>query len=501
MAEQPAKVRDVAWFELFSWLMLARSVRIALMARVLLLATLGLIATTLGWRAIGAIGWFFPDSAFTEAQPVDNAATSVGTLDESQTNWRAELSRWAWDKSRAFDIAMSARSAYDVFQSAWNWIYEAPVDLWRYFTAPFRGMFSDVNYRVFFFLLLCAIWELLVWGLVGGAITRIAALKFTRDEAPGPVAAVSHAVSKLPSYSLPPLIALGGAAVFAIQLAILGLLMNIGVFAFLAGLAWPFVLMLGLLMAILLLGALVGWPLMWATISVEGTDAFDALSRSYAYTYQRPWRLLWYVLVVAVLAIVSMFVVKLFATTAIALGDWSVDWGARPYTMQEVVRPEEGAVEREIRRDETQSDEAAAAGETATADTTDAPQLIDPNTVDDTAQERGSTESNANATAAADLGLMRNGARRAISFWKWLMEALAAGYQAAFLWVAAVGVYLLLRRDIDGVQTSEVYVDHDAEFGLPPLAEDVTTGVPEVSTSEAARPADVANPANLPRTD
>ena len=40
--------------------------------------------------------------------------------------------------------------------------------------------------RVFFFLLLCAIWELLVWGLVGGAITRIAALKFTRDEAPGP---------------------------------------------------------------------------------------------------------------------------------------------------------------------------------------------------------------------------------------------------------------------------------------------------------------------------
>ena len=178
MAEQPAKVRDVAWFELFSWLMLARSVRIALMARVLLLAALGLIATTLGWRAIG---WFFPDSAFIEAQPGVDGATSVDTLDESQINWRAELSQWAWENSRAFDIAMSARSAYDVFQSAWNWIYEAPVDLWRYFTAPFRGMFSEVNYRVFFFLLLCAIWELLVWGLFGGAITLIAALKFTRD--------------------------------------------------------------------------------------------------------------------------------------------------------------------------------------------------------------------------------------------------------------------------------------------------------------------------------
>jgi hypothetical protein len=314
-------------------------------------------------------------------------------------------------------------------------------------------------------------------------------------------------VGKLPSYSLPPLIALGGAAVFAIQLAILGVLMNIGVFAFLAGLAWPFVLLLGLLMAVLLLGALVGWPLMWATISVEGTDSFDALSRSYAYTYQRPWRLLWYVLVVAVLAIVSMFVVKLFATTAIALGDWSVDWGARQYTMHEVVRPETNAVDRETRRGDTQGDAAAAAADAPADDAADAdapagPQLVAPDAAATAAQEPGDTDSNANAPSAADLGLMRNGARRAISFWKWLMEALAAGYQAGFLWVAAVGVYLLLRRDIDGVQTSEVFVDQEnAEYGLPPLAEDATSGVPEVSTAEPARPADAANPGNLPRTD
>jgi hypothetical protein len=497
MAEQ-SKIRDVAWFELFSWLMLARSVRIALLARVLILGTLGLIATTLGWRAIG---WLFPDSAFTAAEPAVSGATSVAALDQSQVNWRAELSRWAWDNSRAFDIAMSARSSYEVFRSAWNWIYEAPVDLWRYLTAPFRGMFSDVNVRVFVFLLFCAIWELLVWGIVGGAITRIAALKFTRDEAPGPIAAVRHVLGKLPSYSLPPLIALGGAAVFAVQLAILGLLMRVSIFAFLAGLAWPFVLLLGLLMAVLLLGALVGWPLMWATISVEGTDAFDALSRSYAYTYQRPWRLLWYVLVVAVLAIVSMFVVKLFATTAIALGDWSVDWGVDDETMREVVRPDANVVDRETPRIEARTDPATTSDETPAADPMTAPQLIAPNGADAAAQERAAADSNANAPAAADLGLMRNGARRAISFWKWLMEALAAGYQAGFLWVAAVGVYLLLRRDIDGVQTNEVFVDQDAEFGLPPLAEDSATGVPEVATTEPARSGDIANPANLPRTD
>src|SRR5262249_19069875 len=148
----------------------------------------------------------------------------------------------------------------------------------------------------FLCLLLCGMWELVVWGLFGGAITRVAALKFTRDEAPDVFHALKHSGSKILSYSAAPMLALAGAAVFSLQLVVLGLFMRVGFFAMIAGIVWPFVLMLGLLMTILLIGALVGWPLMWATVSVEGTDAFDALSRSYAYTYQRPLKLLWYVL-------------------------------------------------------------------------------------------------------------------------------------------------------------------------------------------------------------
>ena len=143
---------------------------------------------------------------------------------------------------------------------------------------------------------------MLVWGLFGGAITRIAALKFTRDEAPGLLAALKHAARKVAVVQLAAAGRPGWAGVFAIQLVVLGWLMQSrrpG--ACWPASVWPFVLLLGLLMAILLLGALVGWPLMWATVSVEGTDAFDALSRSYAYTYHRPLRLLWYVLFAALL--------------------------------------------------------------------------------------------------------------------------------------------------------------------------------------------------------
>jgi hypothetical protein len=91
----------------------------------------------------------------------------------------------------------------------------------------------------FLFFLLCCIWELVVWGIIGGAITRIAALKFTRDEAPGLLAAMRHAVRKLPSYSLPPFVALIGAAVFAVQLVVIGFAMRLDVIALLAAIFWP----------------------------------------------------------------------------------------------------------------------------------------------------------------------------------------------------------------------------------------------------------------------
>jgi hypothetical protein len=241
--------------------------------------------------------------------------------------------------------------------------------------------------------------------------------------------------------------------------------MRVDVLAFLAALAWPFVLLLGLMMAILLLGALAGWPLMWATVSVEGTDAFDALSRSYAYTYHRPWRLLWYVIFAGFLAVTSMFVVKLFASSAIGLGTWSVDWGLDDTTMNTVVRPEvprDGLIDPALPRIEVTPGAVAE----PPADTARAPAL-----------------------PPAESGRVLAASRRVINFWKAVVTYLVAGYQAGFLWVSAVGIYLLLRRDIDGVQINEVYID-PSEYGLPPLVDDAATGVPEVAPGQPAVPGD-----------
>jgi hypothetical protein len=441
MAETHTKVREVAWSELFPWLMLLRSVRIALMARVLVLGAVGLIAT--------AIGWTLLTEAFSRS------------TDTVVTTWRQNTSLKIWSNSvrpegEPFWVNTSAHSAEEIFESAHVWLVRAPVRIWTYFARPFVAMFEAKSPAGFLFLLLCGVWELLVWGLIGGAITRIAALKFTRDEAPGLLAALKHSFSKWPSYSLPPLVALAGASLFAIQLVVLGLFMRVEVLAFLAALVWPFALLLGLMIAVLLIGALIGWPLMWATVSVEGTDAFDALSRSYAYVYHRPWRLLWYAMFALFLAVVSMFVVKLFASSAISLANWSIDWGLDDTTMHRVVSPE--------------------------APPNTAPKLnlsVGDNASVDIATPDASSD-------ASDLGRTLSATKSIIDFWKAIVALLVAGYQAGFLWVAAVGIYLLLRRDIDGVQTSEVFVDQAEEYGMPPLIDDPSTGIPEVAPSDPA---------------
>jgi hypothetical protein len=265
------------------------------------------------------------------------------------------------------------------------------------------------------------------------------------------------------------LIALAGTSVFALQLVVLGFVMRIDVLAFVAALAWPFVLLLGLMMAILLLGALAGWPLMSATVSVEGTDAFDALSRSYAYTYHRPWRLLWYVVFAGFLAIASMFVVKLFASSAILLGNWSIRWGLDEPTFATVVR-------------------------SAPTDPATPPALPAPPIKEEGASSATDTDKSANPSDAptqpTELGKLESATRSIINFWKTCMGALVAGYQAGFLWVAAVGIYLLLRHDIDGVQMNDVYIDQTEEYGLPPLTDDPSTGVPEVNPHGAPIPGD-----------
>lgn len=160
---------------------------------------------------------------------------------------------------------------------------------------------------------------LCVCALFGGAVSRIAALHFARDEKISIRHALRFSCGKFFSFFSAPLIPI--LIILVLGLFILGgaLLMNIpwigeiivGALLFLA-------IMLGLAIAFLVVGFVTGGALMYPTIAAEGSDSFDGISRSFSYVFARPWRAAFYGLVALFYGVVTYLFVRLFAFIALA---------------------------------------------------------------------------------------------------------------------------------------------------------------------------------------
>ena len=190
-------------------------------------------------------------------------------------------------------------------------------------------------------VLLCGLLSAAIWAFFGGAICRIGVVQLAAGEQVGLGAALRYACRKWPSYFSAPLMPVGGVLLATVPVFILGLIMH-AVGLWLGIFFWPLALAAGLLMTLLLAGLLFGWPLMWATISAEGTDSFDALSRSYAYTFQRPLHYLFYVAVAAVIGGLGWLVVQNFAAGVVWMSYWAAGWGCSASQLERMLGESKG---------------------------------------------------------------------------------------------------------------------------------------------------------------
>ncbi len=283
---------------------------------------------------------------------------------------------------------------------------------------PARGGRFEGNWslsRAVVSVLLCGLLGVAIWAFFGAAICRMAAVQLAADEQVGWGAALRFACRKWPSYCFAPLLPIGGVLLAAIPVAVLGLLMRANVGLLLGGFLWPLALAAGAFMALLLLGVLFGWPLMWATISAEGTDSFDALSSSYAYLFQRPLHYVCYAAVAGFFGWLGWLLVQNFAAGVVWMSYWAAGWGSGSDQIQSIL----------------------GGGESLTG------------------------------VGYAGSVLVR--------FWAGCVKLLAVGYLFSYFWTAAVAIYFLLRRDVDATETDEVFLDADASeqsFGLPAIRTD-----------------------------
>lgn len=405
MPGEETGIRKVVWAEILPWLLIFRCFRIARRVRLLLLAAAGVLVTAGGWAVLGAL---FPRTTgvVTPAQP-NAAPLNLDILVPDQPS-------------------LNLFEAYRTGAPVWNGTlldrFPDPVlGTWEQFSRPLLKIVTQApSVREIAVFILAGIWAIGVWGYFGAAICRTAALALARDEYISLADSLAHARRKWVSHFAAPLIPLVPVVLTVVGLGFLGLLLRTDWGTFLLGILWPLILLGGLTIVVLGIGVLFGWPLMWGTLATENADAFDAVSRSFSYLFQRPLQYLFYVILAAVLGTLCWILVANVAAATILLSHWAVDWGAdlSRWTSAEVPF--------------TRSVGSVMLGQ---------PQL----------------------TPVGWIG------SNLLGFWKASLKLVAISFLYSFFWTAACAWYLLLRRDVDATEIEEIYLGDRPTVPLPEL--------------------------------
>ena len=491
------------------WTEITRSFQIALDPRKLLVAAAGVLAMSVGWWLLSLIfAPTEPDPKAERYQPAvistelvnkkradgsdyaeaDYAIEGQRRLDSDLARYRAmnalsgpggSLSVLPWDEYRGpnpFNVAtdIAAGNSVTVRQTAGDFASGTLPTL----IEPIRKLFlpalkildADLGFWDRFYLLLCLVWTVVVWAFAGGVITRIAAVQLGgRDRITLPQA-VRFVTSRYLNYVASPLVPIGIVGFIILVMAIYGTIAMIPVIGdiLLYGLLWPLVLLGGIVMTLLIVG-LIGYPLMYPTVSVEGSDTFDAVSRSLNYVYQAPLSFLWYNLVsllfggLAVLIVVFMGSLMVYTGKfAVSQAPYSEHLGRSPdflfvhapeaFGWKKLLLDGGPLALREIPVEEIRT--VPVRVDTPGADTV-VPAIVQvrPRVV------YGPVNPDVSKQYLDDMRIHNNIGGWMVTFWLVVALLFVIGFSYSYFWTAATVIYLLMRRKVDEVELEEVYVE------------------------------------------
>ena len=308
------------------------------------------------------------------------------------------------------------------------------------------GLCWLARYHYFYAILLLACW-LAIWAIAGGAICRMAALRFARDERIGPMAALRFSLSKFVGFFSAPLIPVVIVAALGIIILLGGLIGAIpGVGEIIVGLLMGLALIVGAIMAFITLGLLGGCNLMYPAIAVEGSDGLDAISRSFSYVFKKPWRMGFYTVLACVYGAICYLFVRCFVFVMFLLvrifAKLCMNWDSSSY------------IEMRGKLDAIWP----------------APSL-------------GNLHPELNFSA---MGPMESIGAILICVWVFLVVGLVISFVASYFFTANTTIYFLMRRKVDDTDYNDVYLDEDLE--------DLITDTQPENSSEIKQPTEEPQP-------
>jgi len=458
-------------------LLIFRSLPTALSMTVLVIALFAVAATPIGWYVMERIcvnPEMLADAEFQKTVEINRSPWKVVYLDDSNQH---SLTTVLGNQLRGVEL---------IFNAGVNSV---------------KGIFSlKPGLRHFFYFLGGALWTLMVWSFFGCAITRAALMRYTRDEPIGIDDAFDFAFDKF--FSCFGGIAIPLLAVFGltIPIAAIGLLMTTNLGAAIGGTLWFIVLILSLIMSVIILGLMFAWPLIVSSISCEGQDSFDGMSRAFAYVFQRPIHYLVYALIAVVFTGVCWAVAGSVIEGTIRTAHWSASWGmnvADGFRSVELsdddeisLAPEEQPVgSAEDFLQVTQREAALGRDPNVQRKDDETPDLISNQAPEASPGDPGAAESR-----TLEIG------KWMIKFWDNVARTLGAAFLFGLFWSVASAVYLLLRKDLDDTEMDEIFlVDERRTYELPPLKDDAS-GVPQLDEDQVI-PAKIDPPESADRAE
>ena len=424
MADRPFTVQDIQWREVFLFTQIFKAFRIAIRPSKMLLALAAVLLMYGGGRFMDSV-WpqRYMDAGYEARMGMPpfpgSAVKPFASLASDQLQNFNAASKCVLDVNWGFPSGVAG--------SVVRFGIITPIEYWLANKAYFTILFS---------------WYLVVWALFGGAICRIAALHVARDEVISPMRALRFSLKALLSFVTAPLIPFLMVLFVGVLISVLGLLIYIPfVGPILSGLLLIVPMILALLMTFLVIGSIAGAGLMYPTIAVEGSDAFDAVSRALSHVFAAPWRLLFYSGVAIAYGALTYLFVRLFVFVTLAMVHFFTGWflagnAAQTWTMM---------------WPKPRMDQLAYGPDWS------------------------------GLTLGGQIGA------GVTSVWVYLAISLLASYVISFYFSASTIIYLLMRRKVDATEMDSVYMDQEPEQvpDVVPAAQAPAIARPQDKTPEA----------------
>ena len=281
---------------------------------------------------------------------------------------------------------------------------------------------------------------LLIWTICGGMICRIVVVRLTIDESESMGNLLLFLRKRGISFITAPLLMSLGILCCFLPVKIAGWLLAVPYLNYIVAIFFPIPFFFACLTVFLTVMLAAGFMLLFAAVSADGSDGFDAISRMFSYVYQRPLHYVFYWLCCGVLGYLGFLLIQFVIIHPAIEMCWRADSVNVAVT--------------EIKNEDIASGI-----------------LLSVESKETLAAPVGNEEKRSKDRDAVS-ALMR--------FWAYLFALIPRAFVLAWFWTSSVAIYLLLRRSVDATPFNEVYRVAPPKVRSLPMIKPDDHGAPEI---------------------